>query len=287
YTHKRFGYIGAAAVGLVIGYPIGILLADLLGFGHAAHEIMSNWHALVRYVAAAAIFTLAFMYFFHSRVRIVELEQARQEADLRETTAQKTALLAELRLLQAQIEPHFLFNTLANLHSLIGHDDVLAKQLLEQLNDYLRASLAHSRAHHATLGDECDMLDAYLAIQRQRMGGRLNTMMNIDPALRGEAFPPMLLQPLVENAIIHGVEPKVGNGEVRIRATRDNGMLHIVVEDDGVGFNTAQAGQGMGLANVRERLAALFGDKARLELKENVPTGVRVELWLPNEQSAP
>ncbi|MEC5387457.1 histidine kinase [Uliginosibacterium sp. H3] len=286
FSPPRFGHVPAILLGVLLGYPVGIFIAKLLGSGAAAAEVTGDGYALLRYAVAGLIFTAAFSYFFHSRMRIVELERARQEAELRETTGQKTALLAELRLLQAQIEPHFLFNTLANLHSLIGRDDALAKQLLEQLNDYLRASLVHSRARQATLGDEMDMLTAYCAIQRLRMGERLQTRIEIDPALRSVAFPPMLLQPLVENAMIHGIEPKLGAGEVQIRVTREAGMLHIVVQDDGVGFAASSAGgQGVGLSNVRERLAALFGGQARIEVRENVPAGVVVALWIPGEGS--
>jgi signal transduction histidine kinase len=284
FSPARFGYIPAVLVGVLVGYPIGILLARALGFGQAAHEVTSNWNSLLRFAIAGLIFTMAFSYFFYSRMRMRDLEQARQASELREATGQRTALLAELRLLQAQIEPHFLFNTLANLHSLIGRDDALARQLLEQLNDYLRASLVHSRARQATLGDEVDMLTAYCAIQKLRMGERLQTRIEIDPSLRSEPFPPMLLQPLVENAMIHGIEPKLGTGEVLIRATRDNGMLRIVVADNGVGFASSPGGHGVGLSNVRERLAVLFAGQARIEIKENTPVGVVVELCLPQWQ---
>lgn len=285
FLRPRFGLLPAIVVGIGVGLPAGVLLARLIGFDAAYHELFSNWAAAARYALLVLIFTLAFSYFFHSRLRIVALEQARQEAELREATGQKAALQAELRLLQAQIEPHFLFNTLANLHSLIGRDDAGARRLLETLNDYLRTSLAHSRAARATLGDECDMLTAYLAIQAQRMGGRLQTRIEVDDALRGTPFPPMLLQPLVENAILHGIEPKLGTGQVSVTAARVGEWLHVAVRDDGVGLGAGPhaGGSGIGLANVRERLRALYGEHARFELKENRPAGVIAELWIPIE----
>jgi sensor histidine kinase YesM len=281
FWRKRFGYAPAIIVGVLVGYPAGIFIAGQLGFSNAVSEIRQDGSALFRYAVAGVIFALAFTYYFYSRIRMLKLEQARREAELRETTGQKTALLAELRLLQAQIEPHFLFNTLANLHSLIGRDDALARQLLEKLNDYLRASLAHSRARQATLGDECAMLEAYLAIQQLRMGGRLQTNIEIDAKLRELAFPPMLLQPLVENAIIHGIEPKLGTGEVWIRAVYDKNMLRICIEDDGVGFGPSPSEHGIGISNVRERLGALFSGRARLEIKDRVPAGVAIDMWVP------
>jgi LytS/YehU family sensor histidine kinase len=132
------------------------------------------------------------------------------------------------------------------------------------------------------------MLEAYLAIQAQRMGGRLQTAIRVDDSLRRLSFPPMLLQPLVENAIVHGIEPKLGSGFVGVEAMRDDNGLRVIVSDDGVGFDqVAGAGQGVGLANVRERLIALYGAAALLDIKDNAPQGVRVELWLPMDTSAP
>ncbi|GAB4056845.1 sensor histidine kinase [Uliginosibacterium sediminicola] len=280
----RIGRAPSIILSSCLGLPAGLYLAQFIGFQGVADHLFSNSHSLLRYVLIGAVFTLGFTYYFSNRLRIARLEQARQEAALREAQGQKAALRAELRLLQAQIEPHFLFNTLANLHSLIGRDDALAKTLLERLNDYLRASLSHSRAEQATLGDEFAMLSAYLAIQQLRMGGRLQTQVELAEALREAAFPPMLLQPLVENAIIHGIEPKLGAGRVSVMAAGDAQQLRIVVEDDGVGFGASTGGSGLGLTNVRERLSALFGSAATLEIRDHAPTGVRVELCLPREK---
>ncbi|MFT3734190.1 MAG: histidine kinase [Rhodocyclaceae bacterium] len=290
-TRERFGLLPALVLGTLVGFPAGAWLVQWLGVGWATTEVLHSSGALFRYGIIGFICTAAFSYFFQSRLRIFSLDQARREAELREAQGQKAALLAELRLLQAQIEPHFLFNTLANLHSLIGRDDAAARQLLERLNDYLRASLVHSRARQATLGDEADMLSAYLDIQAQRMGGRLQTRIAIDDSLRGLAFPPMLLQPLVENAIVHGIEPKLGEGRISVEVLREgegeSEGLRVVIADDGVGFGkAASSGQGVGLANVRERLAALYGAAARLDIKDNAPQGARVELCLPLDASA-
>jgi sensor histidine kinase YesM len=283
----RIGRAPCILLSSCLGLPAGLYLAQFIGFHGVADQLFGNSHSLLRYAVIGGVFTLGFTYYFSNRLHIARLEQARQEAALREAQGQKAALRAELRLLQAQIEPHFLFNTLANLHSLIGRDDALARTLLERLNDYLRASLSHSRAEHATLGDEFAMLSAYLAIQQLRMGGRLQTHVELAADLRGEAFPPMLLQPLVENAIIHGIEPKLGAGRVSVTVAGDAQQLRIVVEDDGLGFGVSAGGSGLGLANVRERLAALFGSAATLEIRDNVPTGVRVELCLPREKFEP
>ncbi|MFT4174355.1 MAG: histidine kinase [Rhodocyclaceae bacterium] len=269
----------------LVGLPIGVWLAFLAGVPIGGPDIESIASGAARYLLFCFVVTLAYHYYFSSRHRLRQSEDARREAELREANVQKTALRAHLSALQAQIEPHFLFNTLANLHSLIGRDDTAARSLLESLDGYLRATLTHSRAERATLGDECAVLAAYLAIQSQRMGARLTWRIDVADGLRAHAFPPMLLQPLVENALLHGVEPCVEGGRIVIAARQQDGCLCLSVTDDGPGFDAA-AGEGVGLANVRERLAALFGAPARLTLTARTPRGVIAELWIPQDSPA-
>ncbi len=146
-------------LGVPAGVLAGVLAAHLLGVTQVAEIFFGNWRGTLHFVGLGVVFTLIFSGFFYSRERLHELEQARQAAELREITGQKATLAAQLRLLQAQIEPHMLFNTLANLQSLIGHDDAAARSMLEKLNDYLRASLVHSRADRTSLDDECRLLE--------------------------------------------------------------------------------------------------------------------------------
>ncbi|MEO8410631.1 MAG: histidine kinase, partial [Propionivibrio sp.] len=197
-----------------------------------------------------------------------------------------------LKLLQAQIEPHFLFNTLANVGSLIDSDPALARKLLERLNDWLRVALARTRSDQASLGDELDMLSNYLEIMKIRFGERLRWRIDVGDDARRLPFPPMLLQPLVENAVRHGIEPKVGGGEIGIRAALDNsasGSLRIAVSDNGYGLlKEDQSGSaGTGLANVRARLAALFGEAGRVTLSGNADGGATATLLLPLPGPAP
>ena len=187
---------------------------------------------------------------------------------------------AQLKMLQAQIEPHFLFNTLANLAGLIESNPKLARHLLEALNRYLRASLLRTRAEGGTLGDELDLLEAYLEVFKIRLGPRLDYTISAAPPLRALPFPPMLLQPLVENAIRHGIEPQVAGGRVRITATRDGGALELTVRDTGCGLGETP-GSGLGLDNVRARMAALFGDSGTLEIAQPADGGVQASLRLP------
>lgn len=282
----RWGLFLLVGIAVPVGVLVGVVMADLFGASGAMDAVFGHWQGALRYLGMGVVFTVAVVWFFQSREHIHELVQARQAAELREMTGQKAALTARLRLLQAQIEPHFLFNTLANLHSLIGRDDAAARSLLERLNDYLRASLAHSRADQCSLGDEVRLLEAYLDIQARRMGGRLTWEIEVPEALRRRAFPPMLLQPLVENAIKHGLEPKVGPGRLRLAAREDNGALIVGVTDDGLGLGGKPHASGTGLANIRERLTALFGPEARLDLTENTPSGLTAQLWIPNDAPA-
>ena len=203
--------------------------------------------------------------------RLAEEEQARRETE------------ARLKLLQAQIEPHFLFNTLANVGSLIDSDPPRARILLDRLNDWLRVALIRARSEQATLGDELSLLENWLEILTERFGARLTWYIDADAATRVLPFPPMLLQPLVENAVKHGIEPKVGGGTVNIAAHCANGRLQIKVSDDGAGFSPQPTANttGAGLDNVRTRLAALYGDSSHLDLRTNPTGGVTATLELP------
>ncbi len=203
----------------------------------------------------------------------------------RERIAASEALAAEarLRLLSAQIEPHFLFNTLANLQALITVDPVRAQAMLTHLDRYLRASLSATRDANATLEAEFGLLRAYLEIIAIRMGQRLTFALDLPPPVAGLRVLPMLLQPLVENAIQHGLEPKIAGGHVRVQARTQEDSLCLMVEDNGCGIGPtpAPAGTGVGLANVRERLAAHYGKHARLEVAARPTGGTVVTLMLP------
>jgi len=208
------------------------------------------------------------------------IEMETSQSKLIKGESEKREIEANLKMLQAQIEPHFLFNTLANVSSLIDSDPVLAKRLLERLNDWLRVALVRARSDNATLGDELDMLENYLQILKIRFGDRLRWRIDVPEDARLTVFPPMLLQPLVENAVRHGIEPKLGGGEIGIRATTDASTLRIEVSDTGVGLIGNEFG-GAGLGNVRARLVALFGASGGLTLENKSGAGVVATLELP------
>ncbi|MDM5179514.1 histidine kinase [Massilia sp. DJPM01] len=208
----------------------------------------------------------------------------------REQIASAAQLLAEARLraLQAQIEPHFLYNTLANVVGLIDTHPAQARHMLERFIDYLRASLAASRADQATLGAELDLVAAYLDVLAVRMGARLSYRIEAD-GCREIPMPPMLLQPVVENAVAHGLEPKVEGGAIVIRASCREGQLCIEVSDSGAGLGNAppKPGGGVGLSNLRSRLRSVYGPGAQVQLLENEPCGITVRLLLPLKDTLP
>ncbi|MET0981983.1 MAG: histidine kinase [Telluria sp.] len=206
---------------------------------------------------------------------------ARQQEQI--ATASRLLAEARLRALQAQIEPHFLYNTLANVLGLIDTRPAEARRMLERFIDYLRASLAASRAESATLGGELDQVSAYLDVLAVRMGARLRYRVEADAQCRTLPIAPMLLQPLVENAVMHGIEPKLAGGEIVVRTRVDGDVLCIEVADSGLGLGRApqRPGGGVGLANLRERVRQLHGPQARLQLFDNQPCGVTARLLLP------
>ena len=234
------------------------------------------FHSVLIGLFFGVIASITFVLFERNEKLNLEVKQRQ----LNQIESEKREMEAQLKMLQAQIEPHFLFNTLANVSGLIGSDPDLAQRLLERLNDWLRLALARARSDSATLGDELDMLENYLQIMKVRFGARLRWNTDVTSDARHSPFPPMLLQPLVENAMCHGIEPKLGGGEIRLHATVSQGTLRIVVSDNGVGLNIA-SGIGTGLTNVRARLFALFGEAGKLTLENNAESGITATLELP------
>lgn len=206
-------------------------------------------------------------------------------ARLRRQQLQGEALEARLRLLQGQIEPHLLFNTLANVQSLMDYDPPRAKHMLETFSGYLRAGLAQLRATDSTLGAELDMARSYLALMQIRMEERLCIRIEASDAARAARMPALMLQPLVENAIHHGLEPKVDGGTVVIGAVVRGARLEVRVEDDGMGLDTPsrrlRPGAGMALSNLRARLQSRFGTDASLALRAGRQGGTEAVLDLP------
>jgi signal transduction histidine kinase len=197
---------------------------------------------------------------------------------LERETLQRQAADARLHLMTAQIQPHFLYNTLANVQELVESGSPRAAPVFRSLIDYLCAAMPRLQQDDATLADEEKLVRAYLDLMQMRMPDRLTFRVDIDPALRHLRFPPMALLTLVENAIRHGIDPGCDSGSVEVGGERADGQtVHLWVADTGVGL-ADEAGQGTGLANLNARLKAFFGDGARVELSEHSPHGVRADV---------
>ena len=191
---------------------------------------------------------------------------------------------AKMQMMQAQVEPHFLFNTLASVEHLIETDPPRASAMQRSLIQYLRAVLPQMRDNNVVtnLGREADMVRAYLNLLKMRMEERLTVSMEVPEQLRSAAFPPMMLQSLVENAIKHGLECKPEGGTLRVFADVVGERLRVIVSDNGVGFGMVPStGTGTGLTNIRERLKMLFGERATLRIGPNEPTGVVATIEVP------
>ena len=277
--------LAAAAVpcGVILGSWATRVLLNLPPKLPAQTSDMLRMCLIVGMLASASM-----IYFYWSREKLADLERRAALDALQREEAEKQLVRAQLMALQAQIEPHFLFNSLANLDGLIATDPAAARQLLRRLIGFLRTSLSHTRAEQCTLKQEFDLLRSYLDIQAMRFGERLTFEMDLPPALAGVEIPPMLIQPLVENAVTHGIEPCTRGGHITLSA-REAGTdaVQVVIADTGVGFGHAGSdGSGLGLTHVRERLARIFGAAAMMTIEENTPRGVTVRVTLPATRQA-
>jgi signal transduction histidine kinase len=310
------GSIGGSVLARVLngGRPTDLsgALAQALGFdGPAGRRTL-----LISLLAG----TLATLYFY-GRERLHHARTAAESERWRALAAERSAAQAQLQALRAQVEPHFLFNTLANVSALIERDPAAARALIDDLSRHLRSTLRHARARSTTLGRELEVTASLLGIMKRRLGDRLQWRFDVPDALRTLPVAPMLVQPLVENAVKHGIEPQVAGGSIEVRARCDaTGLLTVEVADTGRGFaaggepdgrddasartghptdttdssgaidaldaavaadSDGAGGAGTGLANLGQRLRAIYGPGARLALLDNAPRGTVARLTLP------
>ena len=248
----------------VIGYYAGHWIGDLLTGAQATAAARHGRGALVAPMVIVLLISLACTYFFYSRGRMAAMQSQAQ-------SALRAAAENQLKLLESQLEPHMLFNTLANLRVLIRLDPARAEAMLDRLITFLRATLVASQSGAHSLMAEFARIDDYLALMQVRMGPRLRSRLDLPPELADLAVPPLLLQPLVENAIKHGLEPKLDGGRIDVVASRQGDVLTLTVRDTGVGISDAAAGATtagtrFGMRQVRERLTTLYGATASLSL---------------------
>ena len=210
-----------------------------------------------------------------------ELAAAAEEDRIAEAKARRNAASSQLEMLRRQIEPHFLFNTLATIRRLHETDPQDGQRVLGRLFHYMSATLSEGPAQRSTLADEVDLVRAYLDVCASRMSGRLVVRTEIEPGLEGLDFPPMVLATLAENAIKHGVFPQNG-GTIVICALSVGDMVEVALLDDGVGLS-GEGGGGLGLASIVERLRLLYGAQAGLQLRQNAPCGVCAVVRIPRQ----
>ena len=221
------------------------------------------------------------LYFGIPAYRDLVLERERL---LRAEARAHEARLAALRL---QLQPHFLFNALNAVSTLVAEGrPAEANRMLARLSDFLRTTLERKDAAEVPLRDELDFTRQYLEIEEARFGGKLRVRIDVDPQARTALVPPMILQPLVENAVRHAIQPRAGGGAIEIIAARENGFLRLGVDDDGEGMRGEPGRQGLGLAHTRQRLEELYAGRADLSLERSARGGLAVSLRLPYREAS-
>jgi len=274
----------ALALAVVLGSVLARALselawvfADLERLGPDLGSYIGNVLWSARKTALPWAFLAAAWYFVQ---RIAERTALLREAELARHQLDARIVEARLQVMQAQTEPHFLFNTLAHVKRLYRTDPVRGRVMLDRFCDYLRATLPQIRGDGATLGRELDLARAYLDVQKVRMGKRLALAIDVPAHLRDRPFPSMMLLTVVENAVKHGLSPLPDGGSITISAETHDGALRITVTDSGMGFSSAK-GSGVGLSNIRARLSSLYGSAGRLTLSPNAPRGIVAAIAIP------
>jgi signal transduction histidine kinase len=290
---ERLWVVAAVAIGLVVGYFALQSVDDY-------HDALMGRHGVEEMARSTQAQTLTrlFSAFFNQGPRwvvfivagggdaLIAYFSERRRLAVADLRTQKDVADAKLAVLQAQVEPHFLFNTLASVRSLVRADPDRAVLTIDALADYLRATMPKFRAESgmlsSTLGEQIDRCTSYLTLMNVRMDGRMTVTVEAPPQVRDLPFPPLVLISLVENAVRHGLEPKAGRGEIRIRAERTGDLLEVAVQDDGAGLSPGVSDTGgVGLANVRSQLQNRFGRDAALEVSSRPGGGVRAVIRIP------
>jgi LytS/YehU family sensor histidine kinase len=283
-VRRNFPLVPVVAAGIVGFTAVGCLLAQtvLMGIGLVIpqHFWQEYGHTLRVAMPLAILFGLGAMVHAMLRERLQRTEEKLHEKEIAEERARKLATEARLRSLESRIHPHFLFNTLNAISSLIAVNPARAEQIVGRLAGLLRASLDSSHQPLIPLRQELAMVEDYIDIERARFGDNLRGSMEVPAELQDARVPPMSVQSLIENAVKHGITPQSGGGEFFVSASAENGSLRIEVRDTGPGFDLAAIPAGHGLDNLVERLDALFGAKARLNVLRRDRYSV-VEMVLP------
>lgn len=280
------------ALALIIGVTLGMTnLALTMVFSGELDRLVGDSSLLVSNLGIGLFFSGIGLLFFYALYRLQALRAEVSERRRQQAEHARALTLSQLKVVQSQMEPHFLFNTLANVQALIDQDPGRARDMLRALTDMLRVNLNRVRSETTQLGDELTIARNYLAIQSIRMGDRLTYRIDVPETLHATPLPPLLLQPLVENAVRHGIEPKAEGGHIRVWSevlksdAAEDDQLCLHVADNGLGMEASGAtqGEGVGLANVRQRLEHLYGESARLRMQPGDQGGMHITLVMPLE----
>jgi signal transduction histidine kinase len=261
-------------IGVAVVIPIATKFAFAITGGGVDHDVHMLMGVAILFAPWIAIGTILRQRDAFAREQALEFELQRSEFERRESDAR-------LRLLQAQVEPHFLFNTLANVQALVDSGSPQASKVLTSLIAYLRAAVPRMHSQTTTLETEVDLARAYLDLMQMRMPDRLQYVIHLDPAAGRFTCPPMTLLTLVENAVRHGIDPSETGGRMDVDIWVRDDRCVVRVKDTGVGLKTVSRGLGTGLSNLRERLKLAFEGKAQLSLTEVEPHGVCAEISFP------
>lgn len=264
---------------LICSVILGSLNASFWLDGYLGDSIAE----LLPVVLLGIIFSAMCFYYFYNREQKAVAERLLEEARRKQAEQEKALILSQLMQMQSQIEPHFLFNTLANISALMSQDVAKARMMLNKLTELLRTTLANSRLSETTINDEIRQLSAYFAIQKIRLDDRLNFNIDVEQQLNHTLIPPMLIQPLVENAIRHGIEPKGAGGTIDVSVSQDEQQLKIQVKDDGVGLTESPntQGHGVGLSNIKQRVKGLYEQLGSVVITQPESGGFCVTISIP------
>ncbi|MCY4129221.1 MAG: histidine kinase [Gammaproteobacteria bacterium] len=266
----------------IVSLALGLLLGGALGAFDPFFFYRSNPIGLV--IGGIACVVAAFVILLMGYIR--DLETERDAVRQQELVMERELATAQLRTLQAQIEPHFLFNTLANVQALIERDPSTASELVDSLTNLFRVSLDYSRSSNGTIKKEIELISSYLAVQEVRMGERLTFKIDVEDDLNDFELPPFLIQPLIENAIKHGLEPSAKPGSLEVQIAHIESAIQIVVTNTWEPDHVNVDGDGVGIENVKERLNSLYSNAAKLQISHPTKDLFRVTIELPLEKVA-
>jgi two-component system LytT family sensor kinase len=265
-------------VGGFVGTEIGIVLQSLVTEVHVSLPMQVR--LLTFNLVLSAIFGSIAVLYFTLRARAEAMAAKLQEKEMNEERLIRLKTKAELEALQAKVNPHFLFNTLNSIASLISENPKAAEETVEKLSELFRYTLRHTEKNTATVAEELDLVRTYLEIEKLRLGDRLQFEVKCEDAVREVELPPMLIQPLVENSIKHGIASAIDGGTILVEAKSAHGNCVIAVQDSGKGFKNESDAEGFGLRSIQERLRLRHGDKASLEVTENGHTRIVISVPL-------